>query len=360
MKVPTTPWTMMYHIYREIIPDVHRLLGEWRKKAEEIPNTELRKQALDSIENKAFHCEGGAVYAMFTSDEKRRENLLRFIIAYQTICDYLDGLCDWSESQNPDDFQMLHQALKHALAPGSDVQNYYMYREDQDDGGYLKALVETCQETLVELPGFWSAQEYMEELSLYYRTLQVHKHVQKEDRIPRLTAWFEEMKPILPDIEWYEFNACTGSTLGIFALGAYASRSHMAEIQARSIKSAYFPYVQGVHILLDYFIDQQEDIADDELNFCAQYDDEEKMVERVRFFKKEAERSVRKLPDAAFHSLVVKGLFAIYLADEKVQTDLSMKKTAKRFIRFGGLPAAFFYVNTWMYRRNSKDVYGGK
>ncbi|SFP53347.1 tetraprenyl-beta-curcumene synthase [Salibacterium halotolerans] len=357
VNVPATPWTMMYSIYREIIPEVHRLLGQWREKAEQIPNPELRRQALISIENKAFHCEGGGVYAMF-APESRRENVLQFIIAYQTICDYLDGLCDWSESQNPDDFHMLHKALKHALAPGHEVENYYFYREDQDDAGYLKDLVETCQSFLVTFPGFWNVQKYMEELSHHYRTLQVHKHVKKEERVPRLTAWFDEVKEEFPDIRWYEFNACTGSTLGIFALGAYAARSHLADVQARSIKSAYFPYVQGVHILLDYFIDQQEDIADDELNFCAQYDDEQEMVERVRYFKKEAERKVRKLPDARFHSLIVKGLFAIYLADEKVQTEPSMKKTAKQFIRFGGLPAAFFYINTWVYRRSSKSIYG--
>ncbi|MFZ4450733.1 tetraprenyl-beta-curcumene synthase family protein [Salibacterium aidingense] len=357
MKVPTKPWTMMYKIYKELVPQVHRLLGEWRIKADRIPNPELRKQALISIETKAFHCEGGAVYALLAPPEQR-EDVLRFIIAYQTICDYLDGLCDWSDSQDPEDFFMLHQSLKHALLPGSEQDNYYKYREDQDDGGYLKELVDTCQQTLTAFPGFWNAQKDMEELSAYYRGLQVHKHVKKEDRIPRLTSWFDEHRHRLPTMEWYEFNACTGSTLGIFALAGYAARSPIAEMQSHSIKSAYFPYVQGVHILLDYFIDQQEDIADDELNFCAQYPNEEKMAARVRTFKQEAEKSVKKLPDASFHSMIIKGLFAIYLADEKVQTNPSMKKTAKRFIRFGGLPAVFFYANTWIYRRKSKEVYG--
>ncbi|MDQ0298499.1 tetraprenyl-beta-curcumene synthase [Salibacterium salarium] len=356
MNTPTKPWTLMYTIYKETVPDVHRIMGEWRARAAQIPNDELRRQALVSMETKAFHCEGGAAYSLLAKN--KRKDLLRFIIAYQTICDYLDNLCDWSDSQDPDDFEMLHESLKHALAPGTPTDNYYKYRKDQDDNGYLKELVETCQSSLVTFPGFSNVQENMEELSAYYRGLQVHKHVVKKDREPRLTTWFERNRAHLPEMTWYEFNACTGSTLGIFAMAGHAARSHLAKIQADSIKSAYFPYVQGIHILLDYFIDREEDIEDDELNFCAQYPDEEKMAERIRYFKQQAEKSVSVLPDAKFHSMIIKGLIAIYLADEKVQTNPAMKKTANQFIRFGGLPTAFFYLNTWIYRRKSKEILG--
>ncbi|SDH64235.1 tetraprenyl-beta-curcumene synthase [Alteribacillus persepolensis] len=359
MKAPTKVWTLMYKIYKEVIPEVHQILGSWKKRAEDIPDPELREHALGSIDKKAFHCEGGGVYALLTRKEKRTD-LLQFIVAYQTISDYLDSLCDWSDSQDPEDFRLLHTSMKHALDP--DAKNdtdYYKLHQAQDDGGYLKELVATCQTMLKTFPGFSHAQEEMEELSAYYRDLQVYKHVAKEDREPLLQDWFQKYNKRLPEMTWYEFGACAGSTLGIFTLAAYASRSHIANVQAQSIKQAYFPYVQGLHILMDYFIDQEEDIRDGELNFCAYYEDEETLVKRVRYFKEQAMKSVEKLPDATFHAMIIKGVVAIYLADDKVQTNPALKATANRFIRFSGLPTLFFYVNSWwVYRQKTKELEG--
>ena len=111
----------------------------WQQEAETIPNSELRKQALLSIESKAFHCEGGAIYGLLAQD--KIEPTIRFIVAYQTICDYLDNLCDRSTSLDPRDFRTLQQACIHALTPDANGIDYYQFREDRDDGGYLIKLV---------------------------------------------------------------------------------------------------------------------------------------------------------------------------------------------------------------------------
>lgn len=352
MSAPTTMWTLMYHIKKEIVPRVHEILDEWRTKAAAIPNEELRRHALNSINENTFHSEGGGVYALLTRKEVR-DDLLRFIVAYQIICDYLDSLCDETESFDRNDFRSLHEALRLALSPQEKTYSYYEHHQESKDNGFLQELVEACQQHVSTFPGFSNARASMEELSLHYRNLQVYKHVKKEDREPLLTDWFKEERQNVPDIFWYEFSASTGSTLGIYALASYASRSHLAEWQAETIKDSYFPYVQGMHILLDYFIDQEEDIRDDELNFCTYYPDEETMVRRMELFKQEGEKRLKRLPDAAFHSLLNKGIIAIYLADEKVQKRPELKKTANRFIRFGGIPTAFFYLNSWVFRKTT-------
>ena len=48
------------------------------------------------------------------ANEQYRE-AIRFIVAYQTISDYLDNLCDRSTSLDPKDFSALHEAMKDAL-----------------------------------------------------------------------------------------------------------------------------------------------------------------------------------------------------------------------------------------------------
>ncbi len=328
---------------------MHHYLNEWRGKAQHIPNEELREQALASIEHKAFHCEGGAVYGLLAR-EKRRD-IIRFIVAYQTISDYLDNLCDRSTSLDEKDFRALHESMHHALTPGEKTSNYYRYREEQNDGGYLAALVQTCQTVLKDLPGFTAVQGAMNQLASYYCDLQVYKHVEKERRVRLLESWFDEHKDELPEMTWYEFSACAGSTLGIFCFAAYASNGTMKEERVKRLKNGYFPWVQGLHILLDYFIDQEEDREEGDLNFVFYYKDQETMIERMRHVKKKANESIQSLPDKEFHDLINKGLLALYLSDEKVQKDKELKRTAKQFIRFGGLPTLFFYLNSWVYRR---------
>lgn len=349
MNVPTKPIPLLINIYRDVIPTVHRYFNQWKEKAATIPNQELRSQALDSLEKKAFHCEGGGVYGLVAKD--RFDELIQFIIAYQITCDYLDNLCDQSPSLNPDDFCCLHQALLDALTPGAKLTNYYQFREEQEDGGYLHALVQTCQDILSTFPSFEKVQAGMLELSGYYGDLQVHKHVKKEERIPRLEAWFEEHRHKVPDMNWFEFSACAGSTLGIYALATYATKPELTEETAAALKNGYYPWLQGVHILLDYFIDQEEDIADDELNFLFYYDNEEQMIERFRFFVDQADHCLSTLPDPKFHRMINRGIIAIYIADEKVQKDKEMKKKSKKMIKTGGLPTLIFYLNSWMYRK---------
>nr|WP_246594277.1 tetraprenyl-beta-curcumene synthase family protein [Evansella tamaricis] len=345
----------MYQIYKKVLPKVHEYLREWRKKAKEIPNPELRTQALASIDSKTFHCEGGSIYGILAKSKK--DQVIRFIVAYQTISDYLDNLCDRSTSLDPQDFRALHESMPDALNPVADTQtkDYYRFREEKDDGGYLKELVKTCQECIQSFPGYSSVMESNLELANLYCDLQVYKHVKVEERVPRLTAWFDQHKSSLPDMSWYEFSACTGSTLGIFCLTSYAADNRNLSVQeAKKIQKGYFPYVQGLHILMDYFIDQEEDRAGGDLNFCFYYPNEDKMMNRMEHFYKEAGKCIRHLPDWRFHQLITNGLLAIYLADDKVKNDPELRKKGKQFIRGGGAPTLFFYLNGWLYRRISK------
>lgn len=63
-RSPRGPIGLMKRVYKYVLPEVRSCLDSWRKDAEGIPDPELRKQALASIETKQFHCEGGGIYAM--------------------------------------------------------------------------------------------------------------------------------------------------------------------------------------------------------------------------------------------------------------------------------------------------------
>lgn len=354
MVVPTTPVSLMWNVYRKVIPAVHLRLNKWRHLALKIPNQELRKQALASIATKTFHCEGGAIYSLLTP-EKYEQNI-DFIVAYQTISDYLDNLCDRSTSLDPTDFRMLHEAMIDALTPGALHQSYYQYREEQDDGGYLDELVSECQHFLEKHPHYEQIKEQLYQLAQVYVDLQVHKHVKVDERVPRLSTWFQQYEQQLPTMTWYEFSASSGSTLGVFCLISSGHQEIFTKQDAKNITDAYFPWMQGIHILLDYLIDQEEDRIGGDLNFCFYYESNDLMFQRFQTFFTEANESIQQLPNSDFHQMILRGLLGIYLSDTKVVSQQTVKPFAKSLIRYGGEQAAFFYVNGKWFRKIGKQL----
>ena len=79
---------------------------------------------------------------------------------------------------------------------------------------------------------------------------------------------------------------------GIFCLVAYAFHDELHDEDIAKIRQGYFPYVQGLHILLDYFIDQEEDRIGGDLNFCSYYENEQAILDRMKHFVEEARRAL--------------------------------------------------------------------
>ncbi|MBY0124175.1 tetraprenyl-beta-curcumene synthase family protein [Bacillus sp. S/N-304-OC-R1] len=357
MGVPSMPISLMSKVYRKVLPIVHKELNYWRDRAGNIPDPELRKQALASIKHKTFHCEGGAIMALMAKDHY--EKAIKFIVAYQTISDYLDNLCDRSTSLDPEDFSALHESMIHSLLIDAEENNYYRFRNEQNDGNYLADLAAACREVLSDIAHYDEIKDYLLELCRYYCDLQIHKHVRVDERVPRLQSWFDEYKAHIPEMEWYEFSACSGSTLGIFCLVSYAMSEDFKVEDAKNIRNGYFPYIQGLHILLDYFIDQEEDRAGGDLNFCFYYESEDQLFDRLKHFVQEADRHTEQLPHKRFHQLINRGLLGIYLSDEKVRKQRNVKKLARGMIRTGGMISFFFYLNGRAYRTMQKWIPAG-
>jgi len=322
----------------------------WHQRAEAIPDPELRKQALASMNTKKFHCEGGAVYAAQVIPYV--DKLVPLIVAYQTISDYLDNLCDRSTSLDPVDFRQLHLSMQDALTPYAPLQDYYFYRRQKDDGGFLAGLVRTCQAYVRQLPSYVQVQPRVLELSRWYSDLQVYKHIVHEKREAELLAWWKQYQQQFPQIYWQEFSAASGSTIGIFALFCLATEPNLDPSVIAKINAAYFPWICGLHILLDYLIDLEEDRINGDLNFVSYYASEQEAVIRLQYFVKQARASVHDSPNLHFHRMIVDGLVAFYLADRKVNRDQRQIYTiAKKLLQQSrGLNSFLFYLSSLLIR----------
>lgn len=340
----------MYRMHRRILPAVYLELSRWRTRAEAIPDPELRTQALASMTSKQFHCEGGAVYAAAAAD--RHNELVPLIVALQTISDYLDNLCDRSTSLDPDDFRLLHRAMLDAVDPEAEPVDYYALRSEREDGGYLESLVRECQTRVRALPGYAKVQPHVTRLAGLYGDLQVYKHIRREERLDSLQRWWAVHRADYPDLFWNEFAAATGSTLGMFALFVEACRKDVTERDVLRIRDGYFPYLCGLHILLDYLIDQEEDRLGGDLNFCSYYADDAEMLQRIEWFASQARKAADRLPSSRFHRMVIEGLLAVYLSDPKASAQPSVRAVARGLMRRSPGTRLFFWLNAlWIRAR---------
>lgn len=348
--VPQGPLGLMYRVYKYILPEVRSELNRWTRLAESIPNEELRKQALSSIEAKQFHCQGGAVYAVLNLND--RHILIPLIVAFQTISDYLDNLCDRSTSLDPEDFRLLHQSMLDAVQPEVELVNYYALRDEQDDNGYLHALIHQCRSSIMQMPSYDAVREQLVPLVRLYTELQIYKHINREQRELKLLEWWEPYRANYSDIAWNEFAAATGSTLGMFQLFAAALDERTTSNDALRIREAYFPYVNGLHILLDYLIDQEEDRIGGDLNFCNYYENDETVIHRIEQFAEKAITHVQDLEHSRFHRMVIEGLLALYLSDPKVSEQSQVLHVSKRLMKGSPLMRIFFWLNSHWIRKH--------
>ena len=331
---------LIYQFVAIVFPIVKQELNGWQRIAAQAPDSRLRQQASESIRSKAFHCQGGSIYALYPG--VNRVEAVRFIVAYQTMSDYLDNLVDSLEVQDELAFSQLHLAMQEALNPEAATSDYYLYYPYREDGGYLERLVTTCQESLKNLPSYKIVQEEAIKLAKLYSHLQTYKHLAVEEREAKMLNWINPYLTDYQEITAWEFAAATGSTLGIFCLYAVAFDPQLTERQGQKIRQTYFPWICGIHILLDYFIDLREDRETKQLNFVAYYEDTEMISERLQLFVKNSLEQTRQLDQPKFHRAAVQGLLAMYLSDEK-SMDRDIRSVTKKLLGDSGLRVNLLY-----------------
>lgn len=320
-------WSAAY--FAKVRPRIARALRGVERRAKAIEDPTLRELALSSLERKRFHCEGGAV---LTRAEPR---LIRFVAAYQTLCDYLDTLTDRGPRVPRATVRRVHRALLDAVDDLSTPRGGYFATHPCDDGGYAAWLVDESRAALAALPGRAAVRERVRWLAERYVDLQVGKHDPiVERRADNLRRGFLQYGAEDSRIGWWEYAAATGSTLGIFALLREALSERPDPGRVKDLFGCYFPWMSGLHILLDYFIDQAEDAQGGDFNFIRCYPDETSVVPGLQRLFREADRAAEVLADADFHRYVARGLLGFYLSDRKV--DGALQPKARQLLIAGG------------------------
>lgn len=308
-------------------------MNSWRAVASAIPTAALRTDALSSLERKRGHTDGAALFS--TLAPTRNRSLLRLLVAYEVIWDFLDTVNEHGATAGQANGSQLHLALIDALDTNRPMADYYRYHPWKDDGGYLRSLVETCRKCSAQLPSFHHARPLLLEEASRAQVLAINHELDAVQRDAKLQAWAEQELPPHPDTSWFELTGAASASLTVHALFALAAQPATSEAEMKRARNAYFPWISAATTMLDSYVDQAEDTANADHSYIAHYPTGAAATERLEVLTRRSLREARQLHHGERHTLLVACMAAMYLSKDSARAP-DMREATAALIDAGG------------------------
>jgi tetraprenyl-beta-curcumene synthase len=307
-------WAMPLY-WLVVFPHARRELRGWERRARRIPDRRLREHALRKLRSEAMTAEGAAAFAILGTARSCRD-VVRACIAFEVIYDYVDALAEEPVPDVLGNNRLLYGALLAAFAVGPPAGDWYALHPHRDDGGYLRALVDTCRHALSRLPAQERVRPGLLQLARRAGEAQSLHHAAVGAAGERaLARWAETQQPAGCTLAWWELAAASGSPLGFFALLAAASHRRTDRAVARAIEQVYHPWIAALSWLLESLVDQEEDATTDAHSYIAHYGSPQSAARRLGTIAEHAVVDASRLPQAARHTLLLAGMTGMYLSD---------------------------------------------
>lgn len=310
-----------------IVPTARSELKRWRDHARSIPTPVLREQALKKLSTEALNSEGATIFALLAPRANRRR-LICLIVAYQAMYDYLDAVNEEPAFSPLHAGLQLHHALLDTVQRGHSNTNYYANRVGRDDGGYLRALVDTCRDRLSALPCRTAVTPTLVVAIKRCSEAQAHNHAGAVEGYDSLIYWSERQAPESVYL-WWELAAAGVSSLALHAVLAAAATPGMTSYEAQRIGAAYFPSVCAISALLDSLIDLERDANTTNHRFAAHYISSDHAAERYAAIIVDAETQLSRLQQARRHRVLLAGVLGYYLSAREARSEFAYTVTEK-------------------------------
>lgn len=291
---------------------VARELRRWRALAEQIPDVEIRNDALYALERRRTNTDGAALFS--TLLDQRDFDLLRLLAVYQAIWDFLDSLGE----RHPTELngRELHLALVDALDHDRPLADYYRYHPWRNDGGYLIALVEFCRARCQSLPSYERVRALVVAEAQRAQVQALNHLPDRARRDAALQRWAAQEFPRQRHLRWFELTAAASASLVIHPLLALGAKAGVTDKEIEATRSNYWPLVSLVTTMLDNHSDQQEDREEGNHNYFTHYRDSEVGIALLCGYIRTLTRGVRALPEGERHAVVVSSMIAMYLSKD--------------------------------------------
>jgi tetraprenyl-beta-curcumene synthase len=299
-----------------IYPQVRHELSRWRRYAHSIPDPVLREQALYKLTVERLNPEAAALFAAL-APRRKRSRVVRLIVAYQILYDYLDAVNELPGGTDLLNGLQLHRALVDAVLPDQPHSDYYLHNPRCQDGGYALALAETCRLILGSLASAARIAPILALAADRCGQAQSRNHAIVSEGKLGLIEWSLEQASGC-DYLWWELAAGGISCLAIHALFALAAEPASTIHQAIHLDAAYFPPICAVSALLDSLADYHDDAGTANHSFTGRYRDSAHAAERFAAIATDAIGGVGRLGQHRRHVFILSGIVAFYLSSPTV------------------------------------------
>jgi tetraprenyl-beta-curcumene synthase len=290
----------------------------WRTVAADIPDDTLRRDAFQAIECKRANIDGAALF--WTLPRARSRELLRLLVAYEILADFLDCTSESAAHVGIRNGLQLHLALIEALDPGLKASDYYRYHPWVEDGGYLRALVDTCRHACDRLPSYEAAKLLLHRAACLTQVLALNHEPDQQRRDAALRAWADTHFPGDEELSWFEWTGGASARLTILALLALAADPDRDEREAQGTYDVYLPWVSLAGTMLDSYGDIAEDEANAAHSYIAHYGSTDTAARRIAEIIRRSLDGAASLRDGERHLVLASCMIAMYLSKDSVRT----------------------------------------
>ena len=308
-------------------------MRHWRSRAQRIASEAIRDDALRTIATKRGHIDGAALFA--TLPDRRSASLLRLLVSYELIWDFLDTVNEHGASAGQANGRQLHLALIDAVDPSRPVADYYARHPWKGDDGYLDALVESCRVNALQLPSYQTVLPHLRREAERAQVLAINHDPDTNRRDTTLRAWSARHALGHGDATWFELSGAASASMTIHALFALAAEADCSEREILRTCGAYFPWISAATTMLDSYVDQEEDAVSHDHSYIAHYRDDQAGVARVRELIGGSLQHASALRHGERHMLIIACMAAMYLSKDTARTP-QMRDSTSALIDAGG------------------------
>lgn len=325
--------TLLRAVFRELafgLRATSHEIARWQSIAASIPDPALRADALTALSRKRGNVHGAALF--WTLPDHRSTGLLRGLVAWEVLADYLDCISERGAALGPANGRQLHLALREALAPDAALSEHYRHHHSSADGGYLRALIERSRASCANLPSYAEVSTPMLRAARLTLVLGINHEPNSARRDDALAAFAQRE---LPEAQrsWFERTAGASAWLTVLAMLAAAAKprhaqgaaggreieAHAAAAEAERIYAAYLHWISPVGAMLDSYSDIAEDARSGDHSYISHYGSLDLATARLSELIRRSREEARALPHGRRHELIACSLIAFYLSKDSAR-----------------------------------------
>jgi tetraprenyl-beta-curcumene synthase len=247
---------------------------------------------------------------------RRSPALLKLLVAYQVMWDFLDNVSESGAGRGLENGLQLHLALIDAVDRDRPVSDYYRHHPWEDDGGYLRSLVQACRAYSSRLPSFDRMRPLLVREARRAGVQAINHETDALRRDAALRRWVAREWPAENEVTWFELAGAAGAGISIYALFALAVERSPGHTEIEMVYRAYFPWASALATMLDSYVDQWQDAAsgdhvyiDHYVSFAAAQAGIGRLIRRSLI-------EVQLLPNGGRHCVVIAAMIAMYLSKD--------------------------------------------